>query len=162
MSFDRLPNFQLHFDYSLLSFFLYLLVFRYFHFEKKKSLSVSQNKYFQNSCFFIFLDSTNHIIFCSVHLSFRCLLCGWVHSHTWTSTCQAGRVPRGYIPRAQGRVPEGLLSPLQWWRGSWRRVLTAEFCLVRRLRLSRLSTISSWLVVPGHKKGSWLLGTPPS
>lgn len=34
-----------------------------------------------------------NMIFCSVHLFFRCLLYGWVHSHTWISTCQSGHAP---------------------------------------------------------------------
>lgn len=57
VSSDGLLNFQLHFDYSLLSFSLHLLVFRVNIFIlKKKSSSVSRRKYFQNSHFFAFLD----------------------------------------------------------------------------------------------------------
>lgn len=136
VSSDGLLNFQLHFDYSLLSFSLHLLVFRVNIFIlKRKSLHL-----FLGANIFkihIFLPSLILLQYgFLLRPPFLQVLYGWVHSHAQVSSCQVGRAPSilwvWCISLVQGRVAEGRLSPRQWWRGNWRRALTTEFCLVGR------------------------------
>lgn len=95
-----------------------------------------------------------NMIFCSVHLFFRCLLYGWVHSHTWISTCQFGRAPScecgvSLMPRAGSLRADwahcrgdGTVGEEPWPQSS-------AWCEDSGFLGS---AVSSWLVVPGTKR----------